>query len=115
MNNEFKLLNRIQKFIDYINKYVFTSFPKKDLAIKIRLENCLYELLECTIRARINSGNIRNKYLKDCLVDISLIDYYMGTVYKLEIINKKRYIIIVNNLIEISKMINGWINNEKIK
>ena len=45
MNNNFILLNKIRDLNIYTEKYIFTSFPKKELALKIRLETNLYLLI----------------------------------------------------------------------
>lgn len=88
MNDDFRLLNKIKFLLSYFNKYVFSSFPKNHLALKINIEKCLYNLLEESIRARLNNGNIRIKHIKEILVNISLIDYYLSELYENKLIVK---------------------------
>ena len=52
--NEFLLLNKIKALNMYTEQYIFSSFPKKDLALKIILEENLYSLVEFTIKANVN-------------------------------------------------------------
>ena len=77
---EFKILDKIKWLLDYAESYMFSSFPKIHLALKIKLEENMYALIENCIRANLNKGNIRNKYQKEILTNISLIDYYAGSI-----------------------------------
>lgn len=110
---EFKILDKVKWLLNYSETYIFASFPKIHLALKIKLEENMYSLIENTIRANLNKGNIRSKYQKEMLTNISLIDYYIGSIYEKGIIKKKRFDAYLNALNEIRKMCYGWINNEK--
>ena len=43
---EFKILDKVKWLLDYGENYVFTSFPKIHLALKIKLEDNMYSLIE---------------------------------------------------------------------
>lgn len=45
----------------YTEQYIFSSFLKKDIGLKIKLEENLYFLVELTIKANVNKGNIDKK------------------------------------------------------
>lgn len=111
--NEFLLLNKIKQLNIYTEQYIFSSFPKKDLALKIRLEENLYLLVEYTIKANVNKGNIRGKYQTELLTSIYLLDYYIGIVYEKKIILKKRFEAFLNMLLEIKKIAIKWKENEE--
>jgi len=113
--NEFLLLNKIKQLNIYTEQYIFSSFPKKDLALKIRLEENLYLLVEYTIKANVNKGNIRGKYQTELLSSIYLLDYYIGIVYEKKIILKKRFEAFLNMLLEIKKITIKWKENEEKK
>lgn len=110
---EFKILDKVKWLLDYAEVYMFTSFPKIHLALKIKLEDNMYSLIENCIRANVNKGNIRNKYQKEILINISLIDYYAGSILDKGIIKKKRFDAFINCLNEIRKMTYGWITSEE--
>ncbi len=110
---EFKILDKVKWLLEYGENYMFSSFPKVHLALKIKLEENMYSLIENCIRANLNKGNIRSKYQKEMLTNISLIDYYAGTILDKGIIKKKRFTSFINCLNEIRKMTYGWINNEE--
>lgn len=113
--NELVIFNKIKWLISYSDKYVFNSFTKVHINLKIRYQDRLYSLLENCIRSNTNIGNIRVKYQKEMLIDISLIDYYIGEAYDKKIIKKNRFSSVINSLNEIRKMTYSWsiINEEK--
>ena len=111
--NEFLLLNKIKALNMYTEQYIFSSFPKKDLALKIRLEENLYSLVEFTIKANVNKGNIRSKYQTELLSFIYLLDYYIGIVYDKKIIIKKRFEAFLSLLLEVKKITIKWKQNEE--
>ena len=77
------------------------------------LENNIIELNCNIIRANINTGSIRNKYQKEVLVNIAMIDLYLDLILDINVINKKKFISSIRMLNEIRKMTNSWIVNEK--
>lgn len=113
MNGEFILLNKIKWLYLYCDKYIFSSFPKNDLAVKIRLETYLHSMIENVIKANVNKGNIRKKYQTDLLSDIYLVDYFIGIIYLKKIIVKKRFEAFITGLSEAKRMAYKWIENEK--
>ena len=98
--NDFILMNKIKELNMYTEQYIFASFPKKDLALKIRLEQNLYLLVELTIKANVNKGNIRSKYQT----------HLISTIY---LIKKKRFTAFMQLLTEIKKISIKWKDNEK--
>lgn len=110
--NEFILLSKIKWLINYSDKYILSNFPKVHISLKIKLQDNLYDLLENTIRANVNKGNIRNKYQKEILVNLSILDYYIGLMLERTIIKKNRFNSFINALLDIRKITYGWIENE---
>ena len=94
---------------------ILINIPKVYNCYRIGIEKNIIELNYNIIRANINSGNIRNKYQKEILASISLIDMYLSILLELNIINKKKFMTIFKQINEIRRMTIGWINNEKIK
>ena len=91
---------------------VITEFSK--CKVNVYVDN-LYGLMDNLIRSSVNVGNIRSKYLKEMLVNIYLLDLYIGISLEKKIIKKKRFNSFVNSLNELKKMINSWSMNEKKK
>ena len=113
--NNFIIYNKVQWLINYSDTYILNSFSKVHNSIKVRLQDNLYGLLDNLIRSSVNVGNIRSKYLKEMLVNIYLLDLYIGISLEKKIIKKKRFNSFVNSLNELKKMINSWSMNEKKK
>lgn len=109
--DDFILLKRIKDLISYCDLYLFCSFPKSDMGLKINFENELYNLLNNVVRANYYQGNIKNKYQNECLVNISLLDIYLSFIKNKNLIIDKRFLSIVRKLSEINKILHGWIKN----
>ena len=105
--NNFIIYNKVQWLINYSDTYILNSFSKVHNSIKVRLQDNLYGLLDNLIRSSVNVGNIRSKYLKEMLVNIYLLDLYIGISLEKKIIKKKRFNSFINSLNELKKMINS--------
>lgn len=110
---DFKLLNKSKMLLKYLEEYVLVNIPKVHSSYRVGLENNIIDLNSNIIRANINVGNIRNKYQKEILVNIAMIDLYLDLILDINVINKKRFMSSIRMLNEIRKMTNGWIVNEK--
>lgn len=73
----------------------------------------MYSLHEECLRARFNVGNIRVKHIKELIINISLIDYYIGICNSKKIITSKRYFSIMSFLDNLDKMVGGWLLGEE--
>ena len=110
---DFKLLNKSKMLLKYLEEYVLVNIPKVHSSYRVGLENNIIDLNSNIIRANINVGNIRNKYQKEVLVNIAMIDLYLDLILDINVINKKKFISSIRMLNEIRKMTNSWIVNEK--
>ena len=108
--NDFKLLNKSKLLLKYIESNILINIPKVHSSYRRGLEDNIISLNYNIIKANINIGN---KYQKEALVNISMIDLYLDLLLDIDIISKKKFMIIIRMLNEIRKMTNSWINNEK--
>lgn len=75
MNSNFFLLNKCYQTIDYYNK-VLVNYPKTEVLLKQSIEKTHYEMIENLFSYNINnSDRIKQKYLKDFLVKVSMLDF----------------------------------------
>jgi len=112
-NENFKLYTNTEKTIDYIEKQLI-NYPRKEVILKNNIELTMYRLIENIFSFRIEDVHrIKMKYLKDLVIQISMLDYYMRVSYKKKIISVKKYQSIANYLIEIRKIAYGVIRSEK--
>lgn len=113
LNDNFKLLSNTEKTIDFINKQL-VNFPKTEYLLKENIEKSMYGLIKAIFSYRIEDiSRIKLKYLKDLLIDLSMLDYYVRLSYKKKIISQKKLLQISNFLLEIKKISYGVIRNEK--
>lgn len=105
MNDKFIVLGKEKAMLLYLDKYVFSSYPKNETSIKIRLNDEMYKLIENTIRVNLNKGNVRAKYLTEVKLNIMMIDFYLNVTFDKEIIIKKRFLSCIRMLTEIRNII----------
>ena len=112
MNNyDFQLLNKMLKTNDYISNLLI-SYQKKEYVLKDNMERCMYELVELIHYININTGRVKEKYFKDFVVKLSMLDYYTLISYKKKYIDKRRRDVIGRFLVEIKKISYGVMKNE---
>lgn len=115
MNANFNILNKIKRLNVYLDKLII-NFPKKETVLKNRLENCMFSLIELIFSYEIQSVyRIKEKYLKDMLIDLSMINYYIEISYERKYISKRQSEVVGRFLVEIRKMIYGVIRSESTK
>lgn len=112
-NEEFKLLSCSEKTMDFIAKQL-VNFPNKEYVLKNNIEQTMYSLIENIFSYRIeDTSRIKMKYLKNLLIQLSMLDYYMRLSYKRKYISLKKYQSISKFLLEIRKITYGVIRSEK--
>lgn len=112
MNDRFNIAIKIKKYIFMIDDLII-NYPKKDYVIKDRLLNTCYDLLELIYRA--NYSNDKDCYKFDILSKISIIDFSLEMRYHKKIISERKLLNYTNFLKEITKMVYGWIDDNKAK
>ncbi len=107
MNYNFKILNSTYKTINYINK-LLVNFPKKEVVLKNNIEKTCYAAIENIFAFNINDSiRIKEKYLKDLLVKLSMLDFYTRTSYDKKVISRHQFEVVSRFLIQIRKMAFG--------
>ena len=108
-SSKFKLLSATEKLIDYQN-YCIPNYPKKEIVLKQNIEKNQYELIENIFAYNINtSTRIKDKYMKDFLIKLSMCDFYMNVSYHKKFISKHQLECLSKMLIEIRKIAYGLI------
>lgn len=110
--NRFNLGIKFKKFILIIDELII-NYPKKYYVLKDRLLNTSYDLLELIYLA--NYSNDKEIYKFNILTKISIIDFCLEENYYKQIISEKKLNQVTNKLNEITKMVYGWINDNKVK
>jgi len=100
---------------NYVDKLII-NFPKKEVVLKNRLEECMFSLIELIFSYEIqNVYRIKEKYLKDMLIKLSMFNYYINFSYEKKYISKRQSQVVGRYLVEIRKMIYGVIRSEANK
>ena len=111
-NMEFKLLGKIEYFVEFIDIYLLEGCPRTYRVTCDGLRNASYSLISNCAYANINTGNIRNKYQKEILVSLVIIDFYLGVFLDKKVLKEKLFLTLCNMLNEIRKMVYGWMNEK---
>ena len=111
MNSNFALLNNSKKTINYINKQLI-NYPKSEVVLKQNIEKTMYEIIELIFSYSINDiERIKIKYLKDLIIKLSMLDFYIATSFEKRIISKKKFESTSLFIIEIRKITYGLVKN----
>jgi len=84
---------------------------KRDkLGIHAVIENLCVEILSFSIEAAFQTKFFKKPTLEKLRIKISVLQNLIRTEYELQIVEQKIYIRLSEQLVEISKMANGWLN-----
>lgn len=111
MHDKLLISNKIKKTIIYIEK-MLENYPHTENILKNRIIDKSYELLELTYKANIYKESY---YMKNIIVDIRMLEFYIKKSLDKKIISFRKYEVLGNHFLEINKMVNSWILNEKVK
>ena len=111
MQDKLLIISKIKKTISYIDN-VLVNFPKTEYILKNNISSNFYDLLELVYKANIHKDVF---FMKESLVKIRMIEYYIKISLEKKIISFKKYENIGKFFLEINKMINVWALNEKNK
>lgn len=112
MNSNFSLLNNSKKTIAYINKQLI-NYPKSEIVLKQNMEKNMYEIIELIFSYSISDvERIKIKYLKDLIIKLSMLDFYVATSFEKRIISKKKFESTAMYIVEIRKIAYGLVRNE---
>lgn len=115
MNTNFNILNKMKKTNLYIENLI-KNFPKKEVILKNNLEQSMFKAIELIFTYNIQTTfRIKEKYIKDFIIEISMLNYYIEFSYERKFISKHQRDVVGRYLIEIRKMIYGVIQNDKTK
>lgn len=110
MNSNFNLLNKCYKFIEYYDN-ILINFSNKTIVLKKSIETSNYQMIENLFAYNINkTDRIKEKYIKDFLIKLSMIDFYTKVSFHKKVISKRQAEIIGMNIIEMRKMVYGILN-----
>lgn len=116
MNSNFILLNKTYQTNEYIYK-MLVNFPNKDMVLKNYLEMNLYKMVENLFAFNINESNrIKEKYLKEYIINLSMINYLMHMSFVKKYISYKQAVNVGKIMVDLKKIANailkGYVAND---
>ena len=115
MNENFALYKQVKDFSFEIMRYT-NNIPKNLIYIKEGIQEAFINSIRLIRHYVVNMNDtyrIKVKYLKDLVVELSMIDYYLECLYNSKVLGKNRYNEFCDKLENIRKITYGVINSEK--
>lgn len=114
-NSKFKLYKLSRDFYGYTRKYLIINIPKVHADLRIHIMDETYNLIKNILFSSVNEGNIRRKYLKECKVNISMIEMILEELNTFKYIKTSKFMTANHKLSDIKNYIYGWYTNEENK
>ena len=112
INNEFKLLHKYKEFIKNLDNLI-ENIPSKDYFYKDKIRTVSNYILELILKCNYESDNFNLLFYKSNIKgSIAYLDFLLDRLYDMKYINEKNLYNITTKLIEVNKMISGWLNNK---
>ena len=112
INNEFKLLHKYKEFIKRLDSLI-ENIPRKDYFYKDKIRTVSNYILELILKCNYESDNFNLLFYKSNIKgSIAYLDFLLDRLYDMKYINEKNLYNITTKLIEVNKMISGWLNNK---
>lgn len=115
MNENFLLYKQVKDFSFEMMKYT-ANIPRSLMYIRNGIQDTFQNAVKLIRYYIVNmneSARIKTKYLKDLIVELSMIDYYLECLFFFRVIGKNKYNAYVTDLENIRKLAYGVINSEK--
>ncbi|MBR4230885.1 MAG: four helix bundle protein [Bacilli bacterium] len=111
-NNDFKILSKYKSFLEELDD-ALENVPRKDMYFKDKIRDVSYDLLYLIIRCSYESNSEELiKMESDIKTHISLLDFFIERLFTKKYLSEKKAYKIGGFLVEINKMVNGFINNK---
>lgn len=108
---DLKILEKTQDMIEYAYQ-ALAQFPKSEkFAIVADIKKCMHTMLEREIEA--NKKYYKKTTLQELDVEIVKLKYYMRLSHRLKFLPTKKYEVWSGLVVEIGKMLGGWLKSMK--
>ena len=112
VGNDFNILNKYKIFIIELDNLI-ENIPRKDYFYKDKIRIVSNYILELILKCNYESDNFNiNYYVANIKGSIAYLDFLLDRLYDMKYINEKNLYKITLKLIEINKMVIGWLNNK---
>lgn len=115
MNDNFLLYKHIKEFSFEMMNYT-NNIPRSLMYIKTNMQSVFDNSVRLVRYYIVNSNEstrVKIKYLKDLVVELSMLDYYLECLFKFKVLGKNKYTCYSKDLENIRKLAYGVISSEK--
>lgn len=112
MKDKLLIVREIKSFIESLDEALI-NLPRREVVLKERFKKDSYDLLELVYM--VNQMELRHIYQRQCLTKISMLDYYLEVCFKKKYMSEKQVLKRSRKLLQMNKMMYGWIYESKSK
>ena len=105
------IVHKIYEFYKLFHKSLILFSKTEKYLLGYKIENVVLKILEIVLSAVYVPKYEKNKILKTASNKIDFLKYLIRIAYDIKSINLKRYILLQENIVEIGKMLGGWIKS----
>lgn len=110
---ELLIITNIKKTYIFFDKLLI-NFPTRELEIKQKIKELIYELLEFAYKANNEERNDRRLYFQsEMITKIKLLDFMINISYDKKAITKKQMLSIGKHLTNINILIKAWMKSDE--
>ena len=108
---EISLVQKILDFYKICHSSVKLFAKQERYSLGQKIENSAFEILEFALQAAYLPKYKKMEIIRRASDKIDLLKYLLRLAYEIKSINFKRYILLEEKIIEIGKMLGGWMKS----
>ena len=112
-NNDFKILQKYKIFLMNLDNSL-ENIPRKDMYFKDRIKNVSLDVLKDILLCSYDTSSV-SSYITSIKANIALLDFMLERLLLKKYISENNLYKLANELVEINKMVTGWLNNSESK
>ena len=112
-NNDFKILQKYKIFLMNLDNSL-ENIPRKDMYFKDRIKNVSLDVLKDILLCSYDTSSV-SSYRTSIKANIALLDFMLERLSLKKYISEKNLYKIATDLVELNKMVTGWLNNHESK
>ena len=112
-NNDFKILQKYKSFLMNLDNSL-ENIPRKDIYFKDRIKNISLDVLKDILLCSYDTSSVK-MYRTSIKANIALLDFMLERLLLKKYISEKNLYKLASELVEIKKMVTGWLNNSESK
>ena len=114
INNDFKILQKYKSFRMNLDNSL-ENIPRKDMYFKDRIKNIYLDVLKGILLLCSYDTSSVKMYRTSIKANIALLDFMLERLLLKKYISEKNLYKLASELVEINKMVTGWLNNNESK